>query len=57
MKKYRVDCFGKQGMEQVQFESELDAVRYGEQAVNEGKAVYLLRLIDCIEKYEVIRAL
>ena len=57
MKKYRVDSFGAKGMEQVQFESELDAVRYGEQAANEGKAVYLLRLIECIQKYEVIRAL
>ena len=55
MKSYRIDAFKDRGSKILYFDTENEAVTYGKQLVENGSVVFLLKLIDCINKYDVIR--
>lgn len=55
MKEYRIDAFKDRGSKILYFDSESEAVTYGKQLVKNGSVVFLLKLIDSINKYDVVR--
>lgn len=55
MKEYRIDSFKDRGSKILYFDSESEAVTYGKQLVKNGSVVFLLKLIDSINKYDVVR--
>lgn len=55
MKEYRIDAFKDRGSKIFYFDSESEAVTYGKQLVENGSVVFLLKLIDSINKYDVVR--